>query len=141
LVTNTALSALAVLQKYKYQPHLEKRHFLHKSILEFPPGFLKKNTRIEAFMFVYFIAQLVAALIERTVRQNMARRAIKAIPILPERRDSKTPTFAQIIDSFVGRAKQELYEKEQFIRVFITPLTEIQQTVLQLLDIDAAVYS
>jgi transposase len=34
LATNTQLSPLEVLQKYKYQAHLEKRHFLNKSVLE-----------------------------------------------------------------------------------------------------------
>ncbi len=92
LVTNTDLPASDALKKYKYQPHLEKRHFLNKSVLEVAPGFLKTNTRLEALLFVYFMAQLVAALTERTLRQNMLRQAIKAIPILPEGRVSKTPT-------------------------------------------------
>jgi len=140
LVSNTGLSALEVLKKHKYQPCLEKRHFLCKSVLETSPLFLKKNTRIEAFMFVCFIAQLVAALIERAIRQNMARRRIKAIPILPEHRYSKTPTYAQVLSTFAGRDKHELYEKDQLIEVFIDPLTDIQQTVLKLLEIDAAVY-
>lgn len=139
-VTNTDLSALEVLKKYKYQPCLEKRHFLAKSVLEMAPVFLKKNTRIEALMFVCFIAQLIAALMERTVRQNMAQRQIKAIPILPEGRYSKTPTVTQILDTFAARAKHELYYKNQLIKVFAKPLTDIQKTVLALLDIDAAVY-
>lgn len=139
-VTNTDLSALEVLKKYKYQPCLEKRHFLGKSVLEMAPVFLKKNTRIEALMWVCFIAQLTAALMERTLRQNMARRHIKAIPILPEGRYSKTPTFAQVLDTFAARAKYELYDNNQLIRVFTKPLTDIQRTVLDLLDIDAAVY-
>lgn len=140
LVTNTDLSAVEVLKKYKYQPHLEKRHFLNKSVLEISPVFLKKNTRIEALMFIFFIAELVAALMERTIRKNMARRQIKAIPILPEGRDSKTPSYAQILDTFAARAKCELYEENQLIKVFTQPFSEIEQTVLGLLDIDAAVY-
>jgi transposase len=140
LVTNTDLSAVDVLKKYKYQPHLEKRHFLCKSVLEVCPGFLKKNTRLEALLFVYFIAQLVAALIERTVRQNMRRQAIQAIPILPEGRDSKTPTYEQILCTFVGRTKHQLYEQDRLIKTFIDPLSQIQKTVLKLLEIDSAVY-
>lgn len=139
-VTNTDLSALETLKKYKYQPRLEKRHFLGKSVLEISPVFLKKNTRIEALMFVCFIAQLVAALMERAIRQNMFRRQIKAIPILPEGRYSKTPSFAQVLDTFAALAKHELYQKDQMIKVFADPLTDIQKTVLDLLDIDAAVY-
>jgi transposase len=140
LATNTELSALEVLKKYKYQPYLEKRHFLNKSVLEISPVFLKKNTRIEALMFIYFVGQLVAALIERTLRQNMARRGIKVIAILPENRESKTPSFAQIVDTFSACARYELYEKQTLIRTFVDPLTEIQQTILQLLDIDPAIY-
>ena len=74
-------------------------------------------------MFVCFVSQLVAALIERAVRQNMARRGIKAL-----------------LEAFASRAKHELYEKDKMIQVFIDPLTELQQTLLQLLEIDAAVY-
>jgi transposase len=139
-VTNTDLSALEVLKTYKYQPSLEKRHFLGKSVLEMAPVFLKKNTRIEALMFLCFVAQLIAALTERTVRQNMVRRKIRAIPILPEGRDSKTPSFTQIAQTFASCAKHELYENDQLIKVFVDPLTEIQKTVLELLEIDAAAY-
>ncbi len=140
-VTNTDLSALETLNKYKYQPRLEKSHFLGKSVLEISPVFLKKNTRIEALMFVCFIAQWVAALMERAIRQNMFRRQIKAIPILPEGRYSKTPSFAQVLDTFALLAKHELYQKDQMIKVFADPLTDIQKTVLDLSDIAAAVYN
>lgn len=139
-VTNTDLSALEVLKKYKYQPCLEKRHFLGKSVLEIAPVFLKKNTRIEALMFLFFIAQLIGALIERTIRQNMARQQIKALPLLPEGRHSKAPSYAQILDTFAAHAKHELYENDQLVKVFIDPITDIQRAVLELLKIDPAVY-
>jgi transposase len=110
-------------------------------VLEIAPVFLKKNTRIEALMFVCFTAQLVAALMERALRQNMARRHIKSIPILPESRDSKTPSYAQVLDTFASRAKHELYENDQLISVFVDPLSNIEKTVLELLEIDAAIYN
>ena len=141
LVTNTQLSPLDVLKKYKYQPYLEKRHFLNKSVLEISPVFLKKNTRIEALMFIYFIAQLTAALLERAVRQNMVRCGLKALPILPEGRESTTPSYPQILETFAPRAKYHLYDQDTLLKTFVDPLTELQQTVLQLLEIDPAVYS
>jgi transposase len=141
LVTNTPLGPLEVLKKYKYQPHLEKRHFLAKSTLEVAPVFLKNNARIEALTLIYFIAQLVAALIERTLRQAMARRGLKALALLPEARQSKTPTWAQLQDTFAPCAKHELYENNQLVRLFSEPLTEVQRTVLQLLEINPAVYN
>ena len=59
---------------YKYQPRIEKRHALLKSTLEVAPIWLKKNARIEALMFLEFIAQMLAALIERALRQKMAEK-------------------------------------------------------------------
>ena len=91
-------------------------------------------------MFVCFMAQLVAALIERALRQNMARRQIKAIPILPEGRYSKAPSYAQVLDTFAAHAKHELYESNQLITVFVDPFTDIQKTVLDLLAIDPGLY-
>jgi transposase len=140
LLTNTSLSALEVVHKYKYQPHLEKRHFLSKSILAISPVFLKNNLRIEALMFIYFIAQLLVALMERTLRQNMTLLGIKAIPSLPEGRHSKTPSFAQILDTFANRSKEELYENGSYVKSSVQPLSELQQLMLRLLDIDATVY-
>jgi transposase len=52
LTTNTKVGALETLKIYKYQPHIEKRHAKLKSTLDVAPVWLKKNTRIEALMFV-----------------------------------------------------------------------------------------
>jgi transposase len=141
LVTNAPLSALEALQKYKYQPHLEKRHSLAKSVLQIAPVFLKNNDRIEALMLLYFIAQLVAALIERAVRRSMAQRGLRTIPILPEGRGSKTPSYAQVLDTFATRSKVDIYDHDLCIKTLVEPLTELQRLVLQLLGIDAAVYA
>ena len=111
LTTNTRLTPLQVLRAYKYQPHLEKRHSLFKSLLEVSPLFLKKNTRIEAFIFVYFVAQLVASLIERTVRQNMVRQGRKDLPVLPEGRPSQHPSASQILETFAHRSQHQLYAR------------------------------
>ena len=46
----------------------------------------------EALMFVYFLAQLVCALIERQLRNAMREHGLSQIQILPEDRPSTTPT-------------------------------------------------
>jgi transposase len=48
-----------VYKIYKNQPRIEKRHALLKSTLEVAPIWLKKNTRIEALMFLEFVAQML----------------------------------------------------------------------------------
>src|SRR6266853_3040725 len=77
LTTNTKEKPVDVFNIYKYQPRIEKRHALLKSTLDVAPIWLKKNTRIEALMFLEFIAQMVAALIERALRQKMAEKKIE----------------------------------------------------------------
>jgi transposase len=140
LTTNAQLSPLQVLKAYKYQPRLEKRHSLFKSLLEVSPVFLKKNTRIEAFVFVYFAAQLVASLIERTVGKNMTRDGLKDLPILPEGRPSKHPSAAQILETFAHRSEHQLYEGSTKIKTFVQPLRDIENVVLGLLDLSQDIY-
>src|SRR5438270_10625004 len=142
LATNTSLNALAVLRAYKYQPQLEKRHALLKSVLQVAPIFLKKNVRIEALMFVYFLAQLVCALLERQLRNAMRESGISQIQILPEDRPSATPTTEQVVRVFNSRARQLLFSKDgQLVQTFVDPLTPIQEQILNLLAISPKAYA
>jgi transposase len=79
------LDTAAVLRAYKYQSTLEKRHALLKSGPQVAAIFLKKNQRIESLMLVYFLAQLVCALIERQLRNAMRERGLPHIQTLPRR--------------------------------------------------------
>ena len=142
LSTNTNLDALAVLRAYKYQPTLEKRHALLKSGLQVAPIFLKKNPRIEALMFVYFLAQLVCALIERQLRNAMRQHGLSHIQILPEDRPSATPTTEQLLRVFSSRARHLLLTKDgQLVETFTDPLSPIQKQILDLLSISPSVYA
>ena len=141
LATNTSLDALAVLRAYKYQPTLEKRHALLKSGLKVAPIFLKKNDRIEALMFVYFLAQLVCALIERQLRNAMRERGLSHIQILPEERPSASPTTEQLIRVFGPCTRHLLLSQEgKLVQTFSHPLIPIQEQILSLLSIPQSVY-
>lgn len=141
LTTNTDLNALVVLKAYKYQPKLERRHALLKSSLQVAPVFLKKNDRIEALMFVYFLAQLVCALVERQLKKAMYEKDIKQIQILPEDRPSTTPTAEQILRTFSTRARHLIMAKNgKLLQTFTDPLTPAQKQVLDLLSITTTAY-
>lgn len=140
LTTNTKEKSVDVFNIYKYQPRIEKRHALLKSTLEAAPIWLKKNTRIEALMFLEFIAQMVAALIERELRQKMAEKNIELLCSLPEARPSKTPTIEQVLRLFENQNKHALYDGALLIKRFADPLTPVQSKILQLLSIPTAVY-
>jgi len=140
LATNTDLSALDVLKTYKYQPRLEKRHSLFKSVLEISPVFLKRNDRVDALVFTYFIAQCIAALIERTVRKQMEIEHVDSLPILPEGRPSKLPSAGQILSVFAHRQKHELTHRGAAVKTFADPLTPAQAKLLKMLGVSPKNY-
>ena len=140
LTTNTKAKPVDVFKIYKYQPRIEKRHALLKSTLDVAPIWLKKNSRIDALMFLEFIAQMVAALIERALRQKMIEKEIDLLCSLPEGRASKTPTIDQVLRLFEHQTKHALYEGDRLVKQFADPLTPVQAQILDLLSISQAVY-
>ena len=66
LVTNDRqITDAEVLAAYRYQPNLERRHHLLKSVQNADPIWLRDPARIEAIFCCQFLALLLGALIER----------------------------------------------------------------------------
>ncbi len=135
LSTDIKLSAKEVLQAYKYQPRLEKRFSQFKSFHNAAPLLFKKVTRIEANLFVFFIALIIQALIEREVRTKMKVHGISSLLIYPEERESSRPTTNKIIDVFEPISTYSIIENEQVVEEFKDELTDTQKTILEYLDI------
>lgn len=135
LLTNCReLSMQEVLEAYRCkQPLIEKRHALLKNVLEATPVFLKSVARLEAFLFLEYVAMTVHALIERELRAGMAREKIEQLPIYPEERDCKAPTAARVFETFGALQRHFLMEKGKSIQTFQPELTEVQKTILRLL--------
>ncbi|KKL14511.1 hypothetical protein LCGC14_2514920, partial [marine sediment metagenome] len=136
LITNMdgeVLSMKDVLEKYKFQPYIEKRHQQFKSVFEAAPVFLKLPHRIEALMFVYFIVLLLNALIERELRLAMRKEKIRSLPLYPEKRKCKYPTTARIIDLFSNLRRHILFEGTKMVKCFYDPISELQEQILDLL--------
>lgn len=140
LTTNTKERAIDILKIYKYQPKIEKRHALLKSTLDVAPIWIKKNTRIEALMFVEYLAQMVAALIERDLRMAMDKSKVKLLESLPEGRGSRTPTIEQVLRLFEHRSYHELYAGRTRLKTFADPLTPIQAQIITLLGVPPEQY-
>ena len=141
LVTNVAsLRKQQVLLTYKYQPYVEKRHALLKSELEVAPIYIKKPHRAAGLIHAAFIAMMVDALIERTLRQAMAEHGIDALPILPEARETKTPTTARLLEHFSDVAWYEIDHAGETV-VFPLQLTSLQQKLLRLLGMTPSTYA
>ncbi len=143
LITNISdkdLPMREVLLKYKYQPYIEKRHQQFKSVLEAAPVFLKLPHRVEALMFIYFMALLLNALIERELRQAMHKNGIRSLPLYPEERKCRFPTTARILMLFSNHRRSSLLEAGKIVKTFSDPLSEIQQTVLKLLGVTTSLF-
>lgn len=140
LTTNTKISSLDVLKHYKYQPKIEKRFSFMKSDLSVAPIFLKNNKRIEALMFVYFLALLVAAVIERKLKEAMVENKIDSLPTLPEGRASKSPTWEQITRLFEHHDRHALFSGKDLVKTFSDPLSDTQLQVLNLLSVPTGLW-
>jgi transposase len=128
-----------VLLIYKYQPHVEKRHALLKSELEVAPVYVKRPGRVVGLIHAHYLAMVLEALIERTVRLAMRREAIETLPILPEGRPTKTPTTPRILEVFNGVSWYEFERADETV-TFPIELTALQKQLLGLLGMDPRDY-
>jgi transposase len=141
LITNCKdISCRTVLEKYKYQPQLEKRHEQLKTVYNITPVWLNSIIRIEAFLFLYFVALLVQSIIERAVRQSMEKNGLESIPIYPESRECRSSTTDLILNIFENVHYHDLIRNGTIIQTFQPRLNEIQLLVLKSLNIPDEVY-
>jgi transposase len=141
LVTNlpATSSALDVLQIHRYQPYLERRFQNLKSEYSVAPVYLKTPKRIVGFLHVCFLALMVAALIERELRQQMAAAKIESLPIYPEERECRAPTTARILDLF-GQVDWFRHVSGEENIEYPVQLTALQTQILKLLGTSDAIY-
>lgn len=135
LITNSTESAPEILLIYKYQPNLEKRHEQLKSVYNVAPVFLQNPQRIEALLLLYFLAMLVASLIERDVRLKMLEDGVDAVPLYPENRKCKAPTADLILDIFNDVRLQYICKTDNYVATIPDTLSKRQEIVLKLLKI------
>lgn len=128
-----------ILEIYKYQPYLEKRFALTKSEYGVAPVFLKKPRRVVALLHVYFVAIMLAALLERQVRSAMRRRDISKIAILPEGRSTATPTAPRILENFADASWHGFQEGDRSIN-FPVELGAAGSVLLDLADVPRELY-
>lgn len=140
LCTDKDMSAKEALVAYKYQPNLEKRFCQLKSIHHVAPTLFKKVERVEAILFLFYLALILQSVIEREVRQQMDSKGIEALPLYPEHRLSYHPTTAKIFDQFQDITVSYLMVNNQLIREYRDTLNPIQLQILTLLKITETNY-
>jgi transposase len=141
LVTNDRkLSAAEVLRAYKRQPLLEKRFSQFKTDFAVAPVYLKNVARIQGLLAAYFFALLVQTLLERELRQAMARAGEASLPLYPEGRPCARPTTHRLIEVFASIQRHEVRVGDGAPQVMVTKLTKVQRSIIRLLGLDPRTY-
>lgn len=141
LLTNDgSLTDAEVLEAHKRQPTIEKRFEQTKTVMEIAPVLLKNEGRVEALFFLYFVALLVHALIERELRLAMKRADIADLPLYPEERATKRPTTEQVLRLFSLTQRHVLWYRDVEVKTFEPELTPLQRQILELLGVPASAY-
>jgi transposase len=142
LITNCMdLKPSEILAAYKSQPQLEKRFEQLKTVQDLAPVWLKNVTRIEALMFLYYIALLVHALIERQLRKAMADNGIEMLPLYPEERLCRAPCTDRILELFDELQRHEIHGPKGKLQTVNPTLTPLQKQVLRLLAVPESAFS
>jgi transposase len=129
-----------ILAAYKFQPRLEKRHEQLKSVQSLTPMWLKNVSRIEAVLFLYFVALLVQALLEREVRTAMAREKIEQLPLYPEERECRAPSTERILELFAPLQRHRLYKNGRMLQIFEPDLNGLHKEILDLINLPVSIF-
>jgi transposase len=128
-----------VLRIYRYQPYVERRFENLKTEYAVRPVYLKDSRRVIGLVHVYFLALMVGALLEREIRQAMARAKIDVLPIYPEARPSKAPTAPRILD-FFSQVEWFRHIGKDGAAVFPVRLSQLQAEIVTLLGVPRKLY-
>jgi transposase len=140
LTNDRKKSATEVLRAYKRQPLLEKRFSQFKTDFAVAPVFLKNVSRIQGLLAAYFFALLMQTLLERELRQAMARSGEASLPLYPEDRPCARPTTHRLIEVFSSIQRHEVRVGDGEAQVMVTKLTKTQRSIIRLLGLDPRTY-
>jgi transposase len=142
LITNLEsdnYNAKQVLEIYKFQGFIEKRHSQLKTWQEVTPVLLKKDERVVGYLHMHVMALTVATLIERQLRKAMRQRSIPWLPLYPEDRRCPYPTMFDIVRVFRGVERYEVLDGEK-VTLFPAALNPLQHQLLELLEVPKSLY-
>jgi len=140
LCTDKTIRPVEVLKAWKYQPRLEKRFEQLKHVHRAAPLLFKKIERVEANMFIFFLALLVQALLERQVRQALKSQKHKPLKLYPEDRDAPHPTTSQILKTFAGLSTYAIEREGGVAEEYRDELSDVQRSVLALMGMDEVLF-
>jgi hypothetical protein len=104
-------------------------------------GVVPSVTRIEGLLFVFFLAMLIQALVEREVRMGMKKNGLESISIYPEDRDCESPTTSRLLSLFDNIEFHRLWSQSILVQTFQTELLAKQVEILELAGVPLEEYT
>lgn len=111
---------------------MEKRFEQLKHVHQAAPLLFKKIEHVEANMFLFFVALMIQALLERQVRHTLKRSKAPPLKLYPEDRDAPHPTTSQILKTFGGLSTYTIRENDRIIETYRDELKPVHRAVLDL---------
>lgn len=136
LCTDARITPRESLEAWKYQPRIERRFEQFKHVHRAAPLLFKKIERVEANLFVFFVALMAQALLERQLRQALKAQAAAPLKLYPEDRDAPHPTTSQLLKTFAGLSTYQLSNPDGSTEEYRDELQPVHHDVLALLGID-----
>ena len=99
-----------------------------------------RDVTVERGVIARLVNRRVQALIERELRQAMAREGIAELPIYPEQRQCAHPTTEQVLRLFSLAQRHKLLQKGRTVQSFGLQFTELQRQILTLLGVPATAF-
>lgn len=128
-------SATEVLAIYKDQHQVEGRfRDLNQLPIRVRPLWLKRPDRIESLVFLIMIAVLLYALLERQVRRHIAATGQKIEGLMPEKRDTLTPSGQRLLRAFAAVCLVR-WEDGQQVHFQLSELSAVHQQILIAVDL------
>jgi transposase len=117
--------------QYKSE-HINRRA---KGAYGLEPIYLHKPHRIETFLFLFKIALQMIVLMERTARNNIAKRDKGLDKFRPNRKDVRNPKTEYLLKEFQYIVSGKILLESGEIHPFVSELNELQSDILEILEV------
>lgn len=146
-VTNATAKRLPLAQAvlcYRHEYRIERIFSRLKSRLQIAPMYVKREDQIEGLTYLLTLGVRVLSVMEFTLRRSLAQDQAALPGLHPENRLKWTakPTAERILKAFSRVTLTIIQDRAgREIGRWLTPLSSVQQEIVQRLGLDASVYA
>ena len=145
-VTNAPKKRLPLCEAvlcYRHEYRIERIFNRLKSRLRIEPLFVKRDEQIQGLTYLLTLGVRVLSVMEFTLRRSVQKDHTQLVGLHPENRHKGTdkPTAERVLKAFSNISLTLIQDTAgRELRRWLTPLSPVQQDILQRLGLDAALY-